>query len=212
MKLVKKLLVGALSLALVVGACFTFTACGKLNNKSYAFEALTFTIVTEVEENKDGDVTVTGTKVLSLKQMFMYSIRGAKLDQLDGIVIPEEYEDAYESYKEGMLEMMLGEKILFEGKKMIFVDEMKDIMGRPYTKTTKTGTYKQEENGYVAEFVTDVTEYAMGDQKETGYLYFSINADGKLTIEMINPEVEDKNEFEVGKVYSYNFVYGEIQD
>lgn len=85
MKLLKKIMAGALSLAVICGAMFAFVGCNEVKGKTYAFDTLTFTIVTEFENDENigtDKAVIKATRTLSAREFYLYKEEEKTLEEL----------------------------------------------------------------------------------------------------------------------------------
>lgn len=85
MQLVKKIMAGLVSLAVIAGACFAFVGCNAVKGNEYAYKTLAFTIITELEdETKAGteEAVIKTTRTLSAREFYLYAKEGKTLEEL----------------------------------------------------------------------------------------------------------------------------------
>ena len=86
MQLFKKIMAGALSLAVICGAMFAFVGCNEVKGKTYEYSGLTFTIITEFEnDEKIGteEAVIKATRTLTAREFYILKeVEGATLENL----------------------------------------------------------------------------------------------------------------------------------
>ena len=154
MKLLKKIMAGALSLAVVVGAAFAFTGCNSVKGKTYAYSSTTFTIVMNVDE----EGKVTETKTLSAKEYWMiYEEKIANLENYTTVTLTEDQEKAFKLFEEGLKKSEIAAaKYTFTGKEIEVAMEDADELTGEGERMTLRGTYTIEDD--VINAAIDMTE------------------------------------------------------
>ena len=185
MKLVKKVLAGALSLAIVLGAMFAFTGCNSVQNETYAFESMTVTVVKAVDE--DGKITETQT--LTLREYFIFEIVG-ELDQIAGYTLSEDEEKAFTEMQK-----------TFTGgapKAVFYKDEVHMITEE---KNEYTGEIKRDVN--IAEYTVDKNIITIVEKVSENEMKNDI--DYKVyTLEIVDGKIHQKA-YEMGVAGDDNF-------
>ena len=216
MKLLKRIMAGSLTLAVVVGACFAFTGC-KLSGKSYTYaEDATVTVITKTEKDSDGKYTITETKDLTLAEYYLYTVGNKKLDELAEAKIEDE--KAFELWKENFVYLadanIRNNEYAFKGNKLIETDARKnEVTGKNTRKVITEYKYeKVDDNEYLA---TIESEQAPG-YIEISTVEFFMDADGNLCIREYNSAISSNAQLEDAAddkmVLTYNFIFSEVKD
>lgn len=173
MKLVKKVLAGALTLAVVLGAMFAFTGCNSVQNETYAFESMTITVVKAVDE--DGKITETQT--LTLREYFIFDIVG-DLDQIAGYTLSEDEEAQFTEFQE----MMSGSntKVTFYKNEVHMITEEKNEY-----------TGEIERNVHISEYTVEKNIITIIEKTSENEMKTSVDYD-VYTLEIVDGKIHQK--------------------
>lgn len=211
MKLIKKLALGALSMALIVGACFSLTGC-KLNGNTYAYaDNATITLITKIETDANGKITVTETKDLTLEEYFLYDYKDIALDKLAEYKVEEADKTAFETWKKTVLSSANSKykdvTFEFKGSKVIKTEtDVNEATGEKMIEMYEA-KYKKEDGKYIA---TEKRE--MFGVTTISTFEFALDANDNLLYKYFNPSLDSNDDLAVGKVLSYNIVFTEVKD
>lgn len=211
MKSLKRVLIGALSLVLMVGACFALTGC-KLSGKTYAYgENATITLITKTETDSEGKITVTETKDLTLEEYFLYDFKDVALDKLAESKIEETDKEAFDAWKKTTL-AIVGSR--FENVTIAFKSSKIEIVSKQVNEATgETVRYEMEyeydkvDDHYVMTMVEEE-----GNMRQVSESTFTVDANDNVCLKVYNPMLEENSDLEVGKVFAYNVIFTEVKD
>lgn len=208
--MLKRLATGVLAVAVIVGAAFAFTGCGKLNGKTYAYEGESYTIITKIEEAEDGTITVVETQELSIKEFYLYAVKGVELEDLADYEMTDLEEEALEEYIEMKKEIMEGITVSFSGKTCKRTTRMTNEITGEYADQVNVCKYSEKDGVYTVEATSAESE---SDPNYTvTYSTFKLAEDGKLHQISYNEDIEENADLEVGALYYTTYVYAEIAE
>lgn len=200
MKIMKKVLAGVLSLAVVVGACFAFAGCNSVKNKTYAYDSMSFTIVKAVDDK--GKITETLT--LSLREYYIYSddFMGMGVGLGKGMdyatyTMTEDEEAEFAEFKKDIDEMSAGMRIEFGKDTVDQISEDTDKISGEINRMVETSKYEIEDDKITVTSTESYDEFTL----DATYAVEIWNiVDGK--IEMRDYMTSDEDHiFAVGDLY-----------
>lgn len=201
MKLLKKVLAGALSLAVICGAMFAFTGCNSVKNKTYAVEDMTMTVVKAV----DADGKVTETQTLSMRETYMMTELGKSLEDIATYVMTAEEEAEYAKYvEEGKAN---APRIMFTKNEVHMIEDEKSEISGKVERRVSIAEYTVEKNK-----ITVIEKHSENDMKNL--IEYEINTveivDGKLhQVKYFNEDPEYV--WTVGMPYYATTIFAEVK-
>lgn len=203
MKLVKKILAGALSLAIVCGAMFAFVGCNSVKGKTYAYDGMTFTVITKMEEAEGEDKKVTETKTLTLREYYLYSVKNVAIADLGTATLTEEEEKLFTTWAKGQEEMGKSMEIEFKGKEVISRTTVENTLTGASEVSELVAEYSVKDGKITVKALTsDPTKF---DQERTYEIQTAYIVDGKLDYRMYR--INDAADIEVGKLYYSSIMF-----
>ena len=221
MQLVKKIMAGVLSLAVIAGACFVFAGCNTVRGNEYAYKTLTFTIITELEdETKAGteDAVIKTTRTLSAREFYMYAKEGKTLEELAAATTEASDEEILE-WCESQIIAMGGEakdglqtaketKLNFKGNKVEMVEEGEaDLNTGDKTKEVVTGKYTIKDGVIEVTVDTTMTIYPEG-AGTYDISYFNVVGEN---VEKQFKVLTDAEDYAVEELYMVSIVFAEVK-
>lgn len=191
MKIMKKVLAGALSLAVVVGACFAFTGCNSVKNKTYAFDSMTYTIVKAVDEK--GKITETLT--LSFREYYIYDRLDKGMDYATYTMTADE-ETTFAEIKKSMEESMAKTRIEFGKDTVDMIDDEVDKISGEIDRDVTTGKYEVKDDKIT---ITSTESYDENTLDATYTVQTLYVVDGKVEMRQYGVSEEENNA--VGDLY-----------
>jgi len=212
MKLLKKVLAGALSLAVVAGAMFAFTGCNSVRNKTYAIEDYTVTLVKAVDE--DGKITETQT--LSYREYFIHKFcnnaLGVKVEEIATYVMTAEEEEMYATNFKLLTEGIVAE---FGKDEVRNIKTVKDEFLGTTVSYEQVAEYEVKDNVIIVKAQTSTNDPL---QNENEYVTYTLEiVDGKIyqkttEIPLIASDYEGEDTvWENGDVCYATAIYAEVK-
>ena len=203
MKLVKKILAGALSLAIVCGAMFAFVGCNSVKGKTYAYDGMTFTVITKMEAAEGEDKKVTETKTLTLREYYLYSVKNVAIADLGTATLTEEEEKLFTTWAKSQEEMGKSMEIEFKGKEVISRTTVENTLTGASEVSELVAEYSVKDGKITVKALTsDPTKF---DQERTYEIQTAYIVDGKLDYRMYR--INDAADIEVGKLYYSSIMF-----
>lgn len=215
MKSLKKLLASALSLVVLCGALIAFTGCSEVQGKSYAYEGLTYTIITGVDAETDPEnPVVTETKTLTAREYWLHKIseRKVKIEDLAAATLSEAEEKAFALWLKGeeLIEevlMLKNTTIEFSGKKVkniiLIVDEITGEGG----KMVREGTYTDKDGVLTLEYQCGFANEDNGEDSYQIMKAYIVND----KVETRVYEIDDAEDYAKGELFYTSVVYAEVK-
>jgi len=218
MKLFKKIMSGALALAFVVGATFALTGCFGLKGKEYTYAATTITVITKIEKDSEGKVTVTETKDLSLEEYYLHAVKGVAIDKLAENSLTEEEKKGLDKWAEGILSATLHEYAYMKKANLKFDSKTVDVVmtienewtGAEYV-MIQTCDYEKTEDGYIVKHADTRDDYTYSYETRVVTVDANENLVYRNTVDFEEDEQLIAEEGDPCVVYSINVVYSEVK-
>ena len=213
MKLMKKVLAGALSLAVVLGAMFAFTGCNSVRNKTYAVEGYTVTLVKAVDE-ETGEVTETQT--ITFREYYIHKYCGEDGVKLEDVATYTMTSEEKEEYNEAFKAITTGRTAEFSKDEVVLIQEEYDEFSGITTIEKTTSQYEVKDNVITIVYHADTNEEL---HNINSYVQFTMDiVDGKIhqktlyDVEGIDFGYQGPTtEWEKGDVYYATVVYAEVK-
>lgn len=164
MKIMKKVLAGALSLAVVIGACFAFTGCNSVKNKTYAYDSMTFTIVKTI----DAEGKVTETQTLSFREYYIYAddfmgmgVGLGKGADYATYTMTQEEETAFAELKKNIDEMSSAIKVEFGKDTVDRIVETVDKISGEIERQVETAKYEIKDDKITVTSTESYNEFTL---------------------------------------------------
>ena len=200
MKLMKKVLAGALSVAVVLGAMFAFTGCNSVRNKTYEIETWTVTVVKAVDE--DGKVTETQT--LTAREAFIYEICG-DLDKIASYTLSPEEEKAYNDMLDDMKKY--APKAVFGKDTVENITEMKNELTGIVERHVQVAEYEVDGDIITVTAKMDANEL----ENDLEFVVYTLEiVDGKIHQKQYEEDDVD-HVWEKGDVYYTTMIYAQVK-
>lgn len=222
MKLVKKILAGALSLAVIAGAMFAFVGCNGVSGKEYAYKTLTFTIITELEDATKAntkDAVIKTTRTLTAREFYMLNeVEGVTLENLatatteatDEVIMKwcEEYVEDFGGEAEDGLREAKTTTLNFKSNKLEMVqeDEPSKHTGDK-SRSVQTAKYTVKDGVIEAVIDNTMAVYPEG-MAEYDVMYFNVvgeNVEKQITL------LTEPIQYSVEGLLSFSMVFGEVK-
>ena len=221
MKLVKKIMAGALSLAVIAAAMFAFVGCNGVSGNEYAYKSLTFTIVTELEDaSKAGtkDAVIKTTRTLSAREFYMFKEEGVALENLatatteatDEAILKwcEEYvEDEIGGEARTGLEKAKETTLNFKSNKLEMIKESEpDKNTGDKSRDVTTGKYTVKD-GLIEVVVDNTMDIYPDGMSEYEITYFNVvgeNVEKQITL------LTEATQYSVEGLLSFSIVFSEV--
>ena len=221
MQLFKKIMAGALSLAVICGAMFAFVGCNELKGNTYEYAGFTFTIITEFEDDtKIGtkDAVIKTTRTLSAREFYMLEEEGKTLEELatatteatdeDILKWCEEFVDQMGGQAQDGLRRAKATTFNFKSNKVEMIEEEEpNIYTGDKSREVKVGKYTIKDG--LIEIVVDNTI----DMYPAGYAEYDIdyynvvgeNVEKQITL------LTEANQYTKEGLLSFSIVFGEVK-
>ena len=209
----KKFLIASLSLVLLVGMCFSFVGCGKLNNKTYAFEALTFTVIVDIEDKGNGETIITETKELSADEYYLFAVKHIALDKLPESKIQNSDKAHFEEWYKSLATAHENKTLRFTKDELSIVDTITNVSTGMKKEYVVAGSFEKEKDGDRYILTTKSTVYnTTTDHVIYSYSYFTIDASDRVHLEEVNSALTSVSEVKKGALYSTNVIFVEAKE
>lgn len=208
MKILKKLLLGTLSLVLLCGAMFTFSGCSEVNGNTYAYDGLTYTIITDLD-NQDPTI-IKETKTLTSREYWLHKVSDRKvaLKDLASATMSEVEENAYRLWLKGE-ELLSGVSVYtsssfkFSRKTVEKITVLENEITGEGAKKVKSGTYEENDGIISIEFQTKTAEDNDGESEYEIIRAYAVNE----KLEFRAYEITSADGYSEGALFYRSIVY-----